>query len=78
MSTRATVASGLEGDMRVHLYHEMHDNAHHLEMTSPVKINLPCGGHNSYINVIIPEWAVRDLRSLIERAAIGSATRKAD
>lgn len=58
MSTRGTLARREVGSIVLHLYDEMHDGSAHLEIFST-------SGHNSYLNLIIPTWAVPDLKSLL-------------
>ena len=58
MSTRSTKGWAQSVDVTVHLYHEMHDDCFHLELTDTA-------GSYSFINVVIPTWMADDLSKII-------------
>lgn len=60
MSTRSTVASCTEGRTNLHLYHEMHDDLIHLEISDEQ-------GSYAYINIVIPQLHVAGLAQVIKR-----------
>lgn len=58
MSTRGTIADLRTDKIAILLYHEMHDNVHHLEITDPA-------GSYSCINVIVADWMVPGLKEML-------------
>ena len=54
MSTRSTLITVKTDKIYLHLYDEMHDQAHHLEIIDPE-------GSNSMVNVVLPKWMAEAL-----------------
>ncbi|MAH45606.1 hypothetical protein CMI37_07240 [Candidatus Pacearchaeota archaeon] len=67
MSTRCTTAIFNNDDLNMHLYHEMHDGAYHLEVYVKVTDGEFKGENtNSCINIVVPLCMVEPLKQLME------------
>lgn len=61
MSTRSTLACIISEQAHFCLYHEMHDDCIHLEITDT-------SGSYSSLNIIMPKWMADSLANIFKRA----------